>query len=266
MKTEIKTINDRIREVREKAGLSRPTLAEKTGIPKRSVEKLEYGSMEPSIDRLKAIAKACDASFDYLVSGDTDQDNSKPSKPKSTSDDKPETVKPKSEELSIEQQLIKIDAMRKSEFEGNIRAHLADINQVAENMKRLEPGDLHQLAINRGIPEVSFPSIDHIYDMFSSDVDGAQAICTDLEERVMDTAIIGFDFVSQEHVFLSEIVEEAEIQRSDEEEKDFVDEIFSLFTFDLDEDEDRERLLAMASDIRKWLRSRAFSGEFYEVN
>ena len=58
---------ERIKRLREKAGLSQRALAEKIGVSQQSINKYENHNIEPDIETLIRIADVFDTSVDYLV-------------------------------------------------------------------------------------------------------------------------------------------------------------------------------------------------------
>ena len=62
-----KTIGTRIREKREKAGISQKDLAEKVGVTPSAINQYENGTKKPSTDILAKIAVEIDTSSDYLL-------------------------------------------------------------------------------------------------------------------------------------------------------------------------------------------------------
>lgn len=58
---------ERLRGCREEAGLSRRELAERSGVPERSIVNLERGEWEPSLNAATSLAKALGVSLDWLA-------------------------------------------------------------------------------------------------------------------------------------------------------------------------------------------------------
>jgi transcriptional regulator with XRE-family HTH domain len=56
-----------LKEAREKAGLTQESLAEKTGLPLRSIQNWEQGHRTPKVHALAGIARALGCSLDSLV-------------------------------------------------------------------------------------------------------------------------------------------------------------------------------------------------------
>lgn len=64
----------RLKELRQKNGLSQQALADKFTLSQQSIYKYEHGLAEPDIDTLKKLAGLFNVSIDYLV-GYCDSDN-----------------------------------------------------------------------------------------------------------------------------------------------------------------------------------------------
>lgn len=58
---------ERIKQLREKAGLSQKALAERIGVSQQSINKYENHNIEPDIETLIRIADTFDTSVDYLI-------------------------------------------------------------------------------------------------------------------------------------------------------------------------------------------------------
>ena len=58
---------ERIKRLREKAGLSQRALAEKIGVSQQSINKYENHNIEPDIETLIRMAEYFDTSVDYLI-------------------------------------------------------------------------------------------------------------------------------------------------------------------------------------------------------
>lgn len=60
----------RVRQLREKKGISRKVLSELCGLNSEAVRRYERGEAEPTMHSLVAIAEFFDVSLDYLVGRD----------------------------------------------------------------------------------------------------------------------------------------------------------------------------------------------------
>ncbi len=64
-------MTNRIRQLREDAGMKQYELAAKMGIKQASVHRWEYGKSYPTPDKLLALADLFDVSVDYILGRDT---------------------------------------------------------------------------------------------------------------------------------------------------------------------------------------------------
>lgn len=58
---------DRLKELREKNGITQKELGEKLGLNKNAVSTYEIGSREPNLEKIKKLAKIFNCSVDYLI-------------------------------------------------------------------------------------------------------------------------------------------------------------------------------------------------------
>jgi transcriptional regulator with XRE-family HTH domain len=69
------TFGSRLRALREKAGLSLEQLAQRAGMHKFGVAKLERGDREPSWASVQALARALGVKCDEFMDGEADEGN-----------------------------------------------------------------------------------------------------------------------------------------------------------------------------------------------
>lgn len=62
-------MNERLKQLREKAGFSQEQLAEQLHVTRQAISKWELGKAEPSIDVLLQLASIYDVTLDYLIKG-----------------------------------------------------------------------------------------------------------------------------------------------------------------------------------------------------
>jgi transcriptional regulator with XRE-family HTH domain len=65
------SVGDRIREIREHKGINQDRVAEKANISKGFLSDIENGKRNPSSDNLLRIANVLGASLDYIMKGET---------------------------------------------------------------------------------------------------------------------------------------------------------------------------------------------------
>lgn len=59
-------LNEKIKNARKAAGLTQQQAADKVGIAKEVYQMYEYGTRNPRLEKLKAIADACGVSLEYF--------------------------------------------------------------------------------------------------------------------------------------------------------------------------------------------------------
>jgi len=78
MEVLVMEFQNRLNELRRKAGLSQENLAELLGVTRQAVQKWESGASRPDMDNLAALARYFNVSLDYLVTGQTPSESSAP--------------------------------------------------------------------------------------------------------------------------------------------------------------------------------------------
>lgn len=63
----MKTIGERLIELREKSGLSKVEMAEKLGVNKSSITRYETNEIKPNLDMMLKIAELFNVTLDWLV-------------------------------------------------------------------------------------------------------------------------------------------------------------------------------------------------------
>lgn len=190
------TVATRLRFARDAIKLPRNQVTMATGIPVKSIEKFENGSMEPSVSRLVALCELYGVTVDYVLGQDNDQvitepDDTEPEAEKATvvSDDTeygPATI------------LGELDALRETSFIGSQRRAMALVDELNRLLHFLEPDELSQIANNRGLFLDPEDSGSLFSDFFDEDPEEGQKYCGLVEERIADTAILGIDLYTVE--------------------------------------------------------------------
>lgn len=188
----------RIRKARENVGLSRAELSRRTGIPPKAIEKFEYGQQEPSVSRLRTLCRELGSDFESMMGGlEEDSDGGasiavKPSHrpvhpsphPSNTTDDP---------EAEVRRLLKCVDDLRSEAFEDGRRMGMALTDDLKNSLRYLEPDELLSVAEKRGVRTLDCPDAISIMALFSDDPADAQNQCGDVEERIIDTAVLGAD-------------------------------------------------------------------------
>ncbi len=99
------------------------------------------------------------------------------------------------EREAIEEDLSRIDDWRKNEFQGHRRAALALGEQLGDRLGFMEPADLLDLARDRGCGD-PLPTTATLNDALRGDPGKGEALCREVADRIVDTAIFGRDLVT----------------------------------------------------------------------
>jgi len=242
--TEGMTVADRLKAARQDAELTRKALADATGIPASTLEKYERGDMDPNTTRLQTLCDHLGVSVNWVLNGADDLEASENAKPvretqpsakvmetmktaetqpsakiletstETFSQGKPggtETASPANETDPMDHirgMLADLDDMRAHEFEGVQRGAMALIEDIHAALKYLEPSELLKMAFERNLHESDCETADSIIHLFRDDTDKAQTLCGNIEERIIDTAILGVDLHTLDSKGLIDIAKE----------------------------------------------------------
>ncbi len=188
---------ERIRKARADAGLSRQALSQATGIPARSIERFEAGEQEVSVQRLKAISAAVGKPVPWFYDGEAVDDT--PSPIPSRAPERGSPNRPRSEELDLNGILTlldELDSSRAAQFDGSRRRADALRRLVEDQLRYLEPAELLDVAIVRGINPKRLPRSRELDETLEKDFRLGQVLCSAIGARIIDTAIIGSDLMS----------------------------------------------------------------------
>lgn len=61
------TFGERLKEIREKRGLTQPALAKELGLSQAAISKFEHEIKDPTVNTLVAFSKCLGVSTDYLL-------------------------------------------------------------------------------------------------------------------------------------------------------------------------------------------------------
>ncbi|MEQ1934971.1 MAG: helix-turn-helix transcriptional regulator [Fimbriimonadaceae bacterium] len=182
------TLAKRLRAAREAARYSRPQVATMTGIPSKSIEKFETGEQEPSVSRLLALCQAYGASVEAVLDGGA---QSAPSpQPHALPMTRDVAADPVSDALN------ELDELRENGFRNARRRAMSVTANVANDLRALEPGALIDLARERGVDMATSPSTLDLENAFAADTSKGQVACAAVEDRIVDTAVLGVDLYS----------------------------------------------------------------------
>ncbi len=188
-------IAERIKRARTEAGLSRKGLSNLIGISPRTIERIENGEQEVTVQRVKLFATATGKSAAWLQ-GDEEPDEEvddfptpapKPAPSRRSGPPAPPTV------ADVYASLRVIDTLRSEGFDGTIRQAMATCDQVRTMLAYQEPAALVEIANSRGIDRTTFPKAREIQERLENAPEAGQQDCAAIQERIIDTAILGVD-------------------------------------------------------------------------
>lgn len=207
-------IAGRIKQARTDAGMSRKALSDATGISARTIERIENGDQEVTVQRLKLLATATGRSVAWLQ-GDDEPDEevddfpapaSKPAPSWRSGPLSPPTVADVYAALSV------IDTLRLEQFDGTIREAMATCDQVRSMLAYQEPAALVEIANSRGIDRTTFPKAREIQERLENAPEAGQEDCAAIQERIIDTAILGVDLHVVAPKTLQDIAKAADLE------------------------------------------------------
>jgi len=198
----------RLREAREGLGLSRAELARMTGIPAKSIEKFEYGSQEPSLSRVQVLAEALEVTSQWIMGEEQTAPKTTKAQPL-PSNQNDQAPMQKGLAPTVREMLEQLDDMRTDEFDGVQRQAMALADRIRAALKVFEPDELLALADERGLYKDECENeITFMIDVFKKDPHKAQAYCGSVEERIIDTAILGLDLYNIDRDALVELADQ----------------------------------------------------------
>ena len=203
------TVATRLRLARDAAGRTRATVTTETGIPAKSIEKFENGHQEPSVSRLVTLCTLYGVSVDHILGQNNDpitpELNAIEQGMAAASD---EGLSKTNGPAAI---LNELDAMRANSFVLSKRRAMALVDELVRQLRFLEPDELLRLAGIRGIYKGECQDIETLIDFFFDDPDKGQKYCGLVEERIIDTAVIGVDLYTIELASLEHLIEDLAI-------------------------------------------------------
>lgn len=178
----------RLQRLREDRGVTRPALAKSTGIPLKSIEKFEHGTMSPNVERLALLADALDVETETLV-------KSKPDAPASKMNPLIDGERGGAL-LKTEKVLTDLDQMREEGFEKYWRTAPRLMAAANEMIEKLSTDQLLDLAEYRDLMPID-----------ENDYEPSEVV-----ERIMDTAYFGVDLVKIELSALEGLADSFELE------------------------------------------------------
>lgn len=205
----IATMGAKLRNARDELGISRAKVQDETGIPAKTLEHYEAGASEPTLTRLKALCDLYKLSFGEMAGAEeVPKESSKEAVEESPKEEQAAPKEVAGELPAVEAMLEELAAFRVAGFDGSQRRAMALVGELNAAMKRLESDELEALAETRGLFEGDRPTADGIFGLFVEDVDEAQRFCGLVEERIVDTAILGADLYAIDREALVTVADE----------------------------------------------------------
>ncbi|WP_169566793.1 helix-turn-helix domain-containing protein [Sneathiella limimaris] len=171
---------ERLKMARTHKGYSRKELAAITNIPEKSIEKYEYGSMEPNISRLQTLCEVLEINSESLL-GMPESENE-------TTRSESNHTKYFSEALD---HIEEINCIRETGFAAEPTKALAHVEALQSALRFLGEDELKKLASAKGISTENMLNLG----------------ITELSLRIIDTAIYGVDLYNIEMSALSKLAE-----------------------------------------------------------
>lgn len=174
------TFGERLKQLREAKRYSRSALAKETGIPEKSLEKFEYGSATPTIDRLYKLAEVLDVTTQHLLDGDTP-------------DEEDEIELDEIDDLDeglIEMKCDHIDVLREGGFHISWRSAPKLIAEIMSDIATYDLDILLDLAENRGLFVITS---DEIATLTKATGKTKTEMFAEIVERILDTLYFGVD-------------------------------------------------------------------------
>lgn len=222
-------VAERLRQARDSAGLSRNQLADLTGIPVKSLEKFEYGTLEPSLSRLGDLGKALGVSIQWLMGDASDVPVTSPATPvQPPSVDRPiitpsSLPSPSSSSRigAVNALLAQLDGLRARKFDDAFRQGSAYMADLQAAFRYLEPKELDQLGAVRGLYQAGNLSHRNLLTRLLDGDVSAHDDCADLGERIADTAVLGADLFGIDRKSLIEVADRLAQSNDDVEQPGF---------------------------------------------
>jgi transcriptional regulator with XRE-family HTH domain len=201
---------ERLKTAREASRYSRAQVAQQTSIPPKSIEKFESGDQEPSVSRLLSLATLYGTTVEYLLGTANASASSlstiQPTQPPSQTENSDDPVRILLDEL---------DEYRLAEFKDATRRGVVAVAELRTALGSLEPEDLITLARERELYSPTTPALQQLRNLFVSHFENAQTACNKLEERIIDTSVIGIDLHSVSLESLASLAERLEVKNPD---------------------------------------------------
>lgn len=197
----VNSLGQRLRRARETARYTRPQLATAAGIPAKSIEKFEADEQEPSVSRLMTLCSVLGASLDEILGTARSQQHDPSPVPMGG-------PLPDIEADPVGDLLNELDELREDGFDNAQRRAMAIVTHLGEELRFLEPRELVSVARERGVDTATCPSVLDLQNAMTNDPTKGQLACGELEQRIIDTALLGSDLFAVPFEVLSKVADQ----------------------------------------------------------
>ena len=214
------TLAHKLRAARDNINLSRANVHAKTGISAKSLEKYEDGSSDLPLGRLKALCNLYNISLSDLLNDGKPTENHVLGNTPHADGNNPEDIT--EDMISIVRNMLEqLDEYQASDFAGAPRRGMAQKSDALQVIKHLEADELLELAEERNLYMGDLPSQEELLALFERDIDKFQIACHHIENRIVDTAILGTDLHTIEKDALASLADDLREDHSIESPKMF---------------------------------------------
>jgi len=200
-----KVVGTRFRTARDAAGLSRTDVERRSGVSAKAIEKFEAGVQHPSYLRFGALCSAVGKSVEEILNG---------SDPEADYDEEPSMRGPIPAIVAdpVADLLSELDELRADGFENAQRRGMAIVDQLTHELHFLEPGELISIARKRGVDMATCPKALDLQTAIAQNSTKGQEACATVEQRIVDTALVGADLASVDRDALIKVADQLKQQ------------------------------------------------------
>lgn len=215
-------IGARFRTARDATGLSRAQVAKLSNVSAKAIEKFEAGQQEPSFLRFAALCEAVGKTVDEILHGDehdSDDDFISPPPRRAVppaprqANPAPTTPAPETATDRVYGLLMELDELRETRFRHAQRRTMALVDQLRGELRFLEAEELVDLAHERGVFAGTLPAVRDLEQSLVDEPAQGQELCRLLEQRIVDTALLGADLFAIDLKALGELARRLDISR-----------------------------------------------------
>jgi transcriptional regulator with XRE-family HTH domain len=221
---DLSTLAARLQHARKAANMSRAELARRTGIPAKTIEKVEYGTQELTVSRLQSVCDEIGIDILWLITGEADSTDDDVTDEAMTPQDHPrpsgnarQTVQANSTaplcHLTIADGFLsELEGMFEQGYEDCPRKALAYYDAAVSTMRFLDPVPLVELAKHRGMRRRNLPTADTLHNALLADIEAGEALCAAFAQRIADFHFFGEDLHDKDMSALQALAERLELR------------------------------------------------------